>query len=1143
MTEAPDAPRSRRSAGWLLLLLPLLAALALWWLVRPPRPAGGEAAPSRPAQPSEAAISALNGGVRLLEQLQPKEAAAKLEEALRLHPDWVPAEVDLAIARLNQLDPATDEAAADAAAKALEHAPEDARAAYVLAYVRGERQRKFDEALPLLRRVVELAPRDASAWAQLGRAAQETAAAAPQPPPELVGEAERAFRKALEIDPRLVEANYRLGRLLLDSADPAKQKEGEQLLANHQKILEGRPNVQQNYFQRGALALAYPWMPPRPATPAPKRVSVVAREPLALPTRPPKPPATVGLSAARYRDGLTIADMDGDGRLDVLAPMRAPSQQMLLSWAAGDPGFGGAVGFGPDGRACSSAPAGDLDRDGDLDVFVTCNMGNLLFLGEPGGTLVPAPRPEIEKQSTAGFTATLVDADHDGDLDVHVVEPLAQFMGAPGTRVPWESQQWLWRNDGAASFASAGGAMGLDAKLDSAQMVWADFDGDNAIDLVASLSGSGLSLLRNDHEGHFSPALLPGPPPFAGEGPPPFLLAALDPDLDRDVDLVILDRGRATLLLNDSEPGAPRFLASATIDLPPGFAPGAVTVADMDLDGFRELVLFGAGTSGDGDRAGPPALLSFTVEGRPVAVPARPVAADGLDPQVVVSADMDGDGDPDLVARTSRGEPVVLANEMPAGPAWVGIALAGREGRSNPQGFGARVTVDSGSMTAFLEHASQQAPLCHAVAPEIVGLGARTSVDGVGVLWPSGIQQAELDVPLRATRKVEELDRQPSSCPMLYAWDGAAWQFQTDCFDTAPLGLWVAPGVHVTGEPDEMLRLRPGVVPQDGVVHLAVSEFLNESLLADRVALLAVDEDPARRVIVDEGVRLAAPAPADKVWSVASPLPVRARLDGRDVTEALAEDDRAVAGWSRAERFTGLAAPHELLLDVPAGARVLVLSGALNFPNSTSLFGAAQAGLSMVPPKLEAKQGAAWKELAPEAGVPAGFHKDVVLDLAALAGRATTLRLATNMQVSWDRAVAYADARPVGAIGLKELRLLSAEKRRFGIPSEIQGPENRWREFPHDVLDPRPDWVPQSGTITPDGDVSDLVAAQDARVAVVRPAEEILLAFDDASAAAPPATARTRILVTRGWVKDRDPHTALSGSVDPLPEPGSPTYP
>ncbi|MDX1419085.1 MAG: FG-GAP-like repeat-containing protein [Rubricoccaceae bacterium] len=81
---------------------------------------------------------------------------------------------------------------------------------------------------------------------------------------------------------------------------------------------------------------------------------------------------------------------------------------------------------------------GDLDNDGDLDLFVTTGGGGLdrLYTNEGGGvfTRVEDQPPAADATTTSG--ATLGDYDDDGDLDLAVT---SQASTGPGTR--------LYRND------------------------------------------------------------------------------------------------------------------------------------------------------------------------------------------------------------------------------------------------------------------------------------------------------------------------------------------------------------------------------------------------------------------------------------------------------------------------------------------------------------------------------------------------------------------------------------------------------------------------------------------------------------------------------------------------------------------------
>jgi Tfp pilus assembly protein PilF len=1108
----------------------------------PPEAPPPSGPPAQAGPPPEAAISELNLGVRRLEQFRYQDAIAHFEKALSLRPNFLPAQADLAVAHLNDLlTEGHAERAVEAAAAGLELAPGDARLSYVKAYALSEQLRRFDEALPLLRAVIEAVPDDAHAWYQLARTAQESGESTGSA--ELAAEAEASFRRALELDPQFSEANYKLARLLVDSDDEARQEAGLLLLEKHQELAKGRPPVQQNYLTRGELARAYPFTPSPPAA-SPRDLVFVAGPGLDVPPFRGVEPFP-GLAPARYRHGITVADLDGDGRLDILGPRREVPQPAALLWRAESArGHGQPIALGLQGSACSTAPAADFDGDGDLDLFVTCNSGNALLVNQGGGLFADGSTAGgVGGWEHAGLSATAVDFDHDGDLDLHVLAPPG------GDELPPRSQQFLFRNDGAAVFTEVRAEYRLPESLLSHHLVWSDLDGDNAVDLLAA-GEQGPTLWRNDREGRFDEHPLAQFVPDLAEAAASTLRWALfDPDADGDLDIALLAAARGggaqnlIVVENLSRDGRLGFRTCFATRAPAKSV--QVQALDLDLDGTSELVLFGSAEweSGKIKRFGD-LLLSAGTRGLLV----RLIDDERLDPKHAAPADLDGDGDLDFAMLEARSSvPFVLWNEAVPETSWMAVSLRGRAQRSNPQGFGGKITVDAGSLSQYREQRSLAGFMSHVTAPQVFGLGERTRAEGVAVLWPSGIRQAEVDLAVGQVHEVVELDRQPSSCPMLYAWDGQTWRFQSDCYDTAPVGLWVAPGVHVAGDPDEVYRLREGAFAlEDGVVNLMVAEFLNESLLADRASLLAVDLAAGRSLVVDEAVRLASPAPARKLWSVGPGAPaLAARQDGREVDAALRESDRDVAGWSRATDYLGIAGPHALELDLEDAGGLLVLSGALNFSNSSNLFAAHQRGLGLSPPKLELKEGTGWRTLSPDCGTPAGFHKDVVIDLRefGLAGPAT-LRVRTNLQVSWDRAAIYLDAAPVSHAATRLVPAIRAEKLWLGIPREVKGPQDRWRDFPLAGLVGRSDWEPQGGPVTPDGDVRELLADDDGRLAFIRPGEAVELGFDASALPAPaPGATRAYVFSTRGWVKDRDPHTALSSSLLPLPEPGKPLYP
>ncbi|MDH3216538.1 MAG: CRTAC1 family protein, partial [Candidatus Krumholzibacteria bacterium] len=111
---------------------------------------------------------------------------------------------------------------------------------------------------------------------------------------------------------------------------------------------------------------------------------------------------------------------------------------------------------------------------------------------------------------------------------------------------------------------------------------------------------------------------------------------------------------------------------------------------------------------------------------------ARPVVGRGG-----AYADIDNDGDWDLLIATSNGPAHLFRNDGGNGNAWIKLKLVGKS--SNRNGIGARVTIKSASGTQTRTLKSGCSYASQSELALIFGLAADTKVDSVEVKWPSGI--------------------------------------------------------------------------------------------------------------------------------------------------------------------------------------------------------------------------------------------------------------------------------------------------------------------------------------------------------------------------------------------------------------------
>jgi len=507
--------------------------------------------------------------------------------------------------------------------------------------------------------------------------------------------------------------------------------------------------------------------------------------------------------------GAAFFDYDNDGKLDLyfatatLLPVgSAKKGPNRLYKNLGNGSFQDVTessGLGFEGF-CHGIIVGDIDNDGDQDVFL-CNYGpNRLYKNNGDGTFADVSKlAGIDREGWSSGGAML-DYDNDGDLDIYVAnygiykfpQDSLEFCGDREKNIRYycsprsikTTKHFLYKNNGDGTFADVYDNFLVDSKGQKTPgrsdghgfgVVTADFDDDGRIDIYVTNDMNPNFFFLNKGNGVFEDVTDTSGAAFddKGQAQSGMGVDAEDVDGDGDLDIIVSNFSFEynTLHVNLGKGNfadlTPMFgLAADTMP----YVGWGLSLSDFDNDGWPDCFVSNGHVDDNrhlvtpGAEYAEPALLHRNVarkdgKSRRFALSTRDVGPYFATKHVGRGAafgDFDDDGDVDIAVNHKDGLAALLRNDTPLGDHhWIRLHLVGT--KSNRDAIGARVTLELEGGRSIVRQRKGSYSVFSANDPRLtIGVGNAPEIKKITIRWPSGTVTTKENLKTNQALKIVE---------------------------------------------------------------------------------------------------------------------------------------------------------------------------------------------------------------------------------------------------------------------------------------------------------------------------------------------------------------------------------------------------